>query len=93
MGMAIVGAISGQSSYDRAGPRRAVNLSLNEDLVSRAKTLTPSLSRTVETLLAAYVAAEEARRREDDARLEETLDLLDALHERDGLLSDHFPSL
>ena len=41
--------------YDRAASKRAVNMTLNEDLVRRARGLTPDLSETVENLLAAYV--------------------------------------
>ncbi|HVZ45117.1 MAG TPA: type II toxin-antitoxin system CcdA family antitoxin [Ramlibacter sp.] len=52
------------SSGDR---KRAVNLTLSEDLVAQSRHFTPNLSATVEELLAAYVvdqrAAHEARRR------------------------------
>ena len=47
-------------SYDRSAPRRPVNLSLNEDLVARAKKSTRNLSATVEELLAGYVQQEQA---------------------------------
>jgi antitoxin CcdA len=48
--------------YDQTAPKRAVNMSLNGDLVQRARALTGNLSETVEGLLASYVDAEEARR-------------------------------
>jgi antitoxin CcdA len=79
--------------YDRNAPRKAVNLSLNEDLVSRAKGLTRNLSATVETLLADYVRDQQARQRAEDERLDEVISALNARHERDGLLSDEFSSL
>lgn len=53
--------------YDTAAPKRPVNMTLNEDLVRRARGLTSNLSETVETLLAQFVddadthAAERAR--------------------------------
>src|ERR1700744_3255498 len=47
--------------YDQAAPKRAVNMTLNEDLVRRARFITPNLSETVETLLAAYVDDAERR--------------------------------
>jgi antitoxin CcdA len=49
-------------SYDRDAPRRAVNLSLNEDLVTRARRLTGNLSATVESLLADFVEREHEQR-------------------------------
>ncbi|HTH79691.1 MAG TPA: type II toxin-antitoxin system CcdA family antitoxin [Ramlibacter sp.] len=36
--------------------RRAVNLTLSEDVVAQARNFTPNLSATVEELLAEYVA-------------------------------------
>ncbi len=43
-------------------PKRAVNMSLNSDLVRRARKLTLNLSETVEALLESFVAAEETKR-------------------------------
>ncbi len=39
--------LAGVTTYDRNAPRKAVNLSLNEDLVLRAKAKTQDLSGTV----------------------------------------------
>jgi antitoxin CcdA len=79
--------------YDRNAPRRAVNLSLNEDLVARAKKSTRNLSATVEELLASYVQQEQARRRAEDEKLDEVISALNAFHERHGFLSDEFSTL
>ena len=84
---------SAAASYDRNGPRRAVNLSLNEDLVVRAKKTTRNLSATVEELLAGYVQQEQARRRAEDETLDEVISALNAFHERHGFLSDEFSTL
>ena len=73
--------------------RKAVNLSLNVDLVARAKGLTRNLSGTVEDLLTGFVEQEEARQRAADERLDSVVSALDAVHEQHGLLSDDFPSL
>ena len=81
------------TSYDRSAPRRAVNLSLNEDLVARAKKSTRNLSATVEELLAGYVQQEQARRRAEDEKLDEVITALNAFNERHGFLSDEFPNL
>jgi antitoxin CcdA len=83
----------GLATYDRKAPRKAVNLSLNTDLVSRAKDLTTNLSGTVEDLLAGFVQNEEARKRADDEALDQVISALNAFHEQHGLLSDEFPSL
>ena len=84
---------SGFATYDRKAPRRAVNLSLNADLISRAKDLTTNLSGTVEDLLAGFVQSEQARKQADDEALEQVISALNEFHERHGLLSDEFPSL
>lgn len=81
------------TSYNRSAPRRAVNLSLNEDLVARAKRSTRNLSSTVEELLAGYVQQEQARRRAEDEKLDEVITALNAFNERHGFLSDEFPNL
>jgi antitoxin CcdA len=45
--------------YDKSAPKRAVNVSINADLVSRAKELKVNLSEALETRLAELVAAAE----------------------------------
>ncbi len=79
--------------YDRNAGRKAVNLSLNPDLVARAKELTRNLSATVEDLLAGFVRQEQARQRAEDERLQEVIAALNLWHDEHGLLSDEFPSL
>lgn len=79
--------------YDRNALQRAVNLSLNEDLVARAKASTRNLSATVEELLAGYVQQVQARRRAEDEALDQVITALNAFHERHGFLSDEFSTL
>ena len=45
-----------KSDYDAAARKRPVNLTLNEDFASQAKSLTDNLSGVVESLLSGYVA-------------------------------------
>ena len=45
--------------YNLAARKRPVNLTLNEDLVNRAKGIADNLSGVVESLLADYVARED----------------------------------
>lgn len=79
--------------YDRNAPRRAVNLSLNADLLARAKRMTKNLSATVEELLAGYVQQEQLRRRAEDEALAQVTLALDDFHTRNGFLSDEFSTL
>jgi len=79
--------------YDRTAPKRALNVSINEDLVRQARIYTSNLSGTLEDLLQAFVAQEEARRREDDAAVDRIIDVFNAFHEEHGLLSDEFSNL
>lgn len=79
--------------YDRNAPRRPVNLSINEDLIARAKRSTKNLSATVEELLAGYVQQEEARRRAADEELDQVISALNDFHSRNGFLSDEFSTL
>ena len=81
------------ASYDRNAPRRAVNLSLNEDLLTRARQVTKNLSATVEELLAGYVQQEQARRRAADDELDQVITALNDFHSRNGFLSDEFSTL
>jgi antitoxin CcdA len=50
------------SVYDRDARKRPVNLTPNEDLVSRAKGIADHPSGVVESLLADYVAREQGER-------------------------------
>ena len=49
--------------------KRPVNLSLNEELVAEARSLTDNLSSVVENLLTEYVAQEVAKREAEIWRL------------------------
>ena len=80
-------------SYDRAASKRAINVSLNDDLVRQAKLYTRNLSGTLEDLLDDFVTRERARRRDEDAALDRVIGALNAFHAEHGLLSDEFPSL
>lgn len=79
--------------YDRTASKRAINVSLNEDLVRQAKVFTRNLSGTLEDLLGDFVERERARRRDEDAALDRVIDALNAFHAEHGLLSDEFSGL
>jgi antitoxin CcdA len=73
--------------YDRSAPKRATNLSLNADLVRRARALSPNLSETVERLLAAHVERHDAGK---EARIQASVEMLNAFYEEHGLVGEEF---
>lgn len=81
------------NAYDLDAPKRPVNMTLNQDLVRRARALTGNLSERVEHLLAEYVAAEHKKRTERDARLDAAIEALNAFDEAHGSFADEHSSL
>ncbi len=79
--------------YDRKVGRRAVNLTINEDLLMRLKGFTINLSRTAECLLAGYLHQAQTRERAERADTRKVLTALDAFSKRCGFLSDEFSGL
>ena len=79
--------------YDRTAPKRPVNMSLNEDLVRRARGITPNLSETVETLLAAFLDDTEAKATDRARRIAEHIAANEAFVARHGSLADDFCNL
>lgn len=72
------------------GPRRPVHMRLNEALVREARELTPDLSETVETLLAAYIESERLKRAEKERRTENTIDFAIAHFDEFGVIGAEF---
>ncbi|MBN8928960.1 MAG: hypothetical protein BGO51_14220 [Rhodospirillales bacterium 69-11] len=73
--------------------KRAVNLTLSESLVREVRALTPNLSETVETLLAAHVAAESSRRAEREQAIDATIAWIRAHQDEHGLWGEAFSTL
>ncbi len=73
--------------------KRAVNLTLNEDVVAQAKTLTPNLSAVVEQLLSSYVIQmqREQLSRQEQAKL--LADMWNGFNERSGSFADEYSTL
>lgn len=55
------------AAYDRSARKRPVNLTLNEDLVAQARSMTDNLSGMIESLLAEFLAAEKEAGRSSGA--------------------------
>jgi antitoxin CcdA len=79
--------------YDRTAPKRAINVSLNDDLVRQARAHTRNLSGTIEDLLGEFVAREQDRKRAEDATVDRIVEGFNSFHRQHGLLSDEFSGL
>ena len=75
------------------GPKKPVNMTLSEDLVREARTLTGNLSETVEQLLTAFVEAERGRIAGKERGIDATIATLNELYDRHGGLGEEFSSL
>lgn len=79
--------------YDRAATKRRVNMTLNEDLVRRARGITPNLSETVENLSAAFVDDAEVKADDHGRQIAEHIAANDAFVAKYGSLADEFDGL
>jgi len=80
-------------TYIPHGPKKPVNMTLSEDLVRDARTLTANLSETVEKLLAEYVDAEQRRRAEHESLIDETIEMAKAHYRERGLWGEEYSTL
>ncbi|ENO86014.1 type II toxin-antitoxin system CcdA family antitoxin [Thauera linaloolentis] len=79
--------------YDINAPKRPVNLSLNEDLVARARSLTGNLSAEVESLLADFVLRQQQLRQAEAASLRRSAAAWNVFAEKHGSFADEFSTL
>jgi len=79
--------------YNLAARKRPVNLTLNEDLVQRAKGMTNNLSGVVESLLSDYLAQEQKHRLAKAKTLEATIAVWNDFNSKMGSFSDEYSSL
>ena len=85
--------MEGLMGYDRTAPKRAINVSLNDDLVRQALAYTDNLGGTIEDLLGAFVVREQERESADDAGVHRIIDGFNAFHRQHGLISDDCSTL
>jgi antitoxin CcdA len=76
-----------------AARKRPVNLTLNEDLVNQAKSLTDNLSGVVETLLSGYVAKARNERLVKSKAVESTVKMWNDFNAKLGSISDEYSTL
>ena len=79
--------------YDPSGPKRPVNLSLNEALVAQARQMTGNLSAEVESMLADFVQRQAQLRETEARRLKRTAATWNAFADGHGSFADEFSTL
>src|SRR6201988_2663098 len=79
--------------YNRAAPKRPVNMTLNEDLVRRVRGLSTNLSETVHSLLADFVEELEAKAVEPERQIAAAVAANEAFVPKYGSLTDDFSEL
>ena len=79
--------------YNKAAPKRPVNMTLNEDLVRRVRGLSINLSETVEILLADFIEAAEAKAMERERQIAAHVAANETFVAKYGSLADEFSEL
>jgi post-segregation antitoxin (ccd killing protein) len=80
-------------SFIAKGPKKAVNMTLSEDLVREARRLTGNLSETVERLLCNFVEQERTRLEDKEHRIDTTIKALNDHDEKYGVWGDEYSTL
>lgn len=82
-----------KSMQSNQARKRAVNLTLNEDLVSQAKGMTGNLSGVVEQLLADYVLKQKVVRQAKQSNADAAAQGWNAFNEQSGSFADEHSTL
>jgi antitoxin CcdA len=82
-----------KAAYNPDARKRAVNLTLNEDLIAHVREVTENLSGVVESLLAEYLAKERQRRAAQAKVVESTVALWNKFAEDHGSFADDHSTL
>ena len=80
-------------SYDPDARKRPVNLTLNEDLVVKARALTGNLSGAVEELLREFVERTEQARLAEAQALQATIATWNEFGDKTGSFADEYSTL
>ncbi len=82
-----------KSNVETSAKKRPVNLTLSEDLVSEAKSLTDNLSGVVESLLSDFVSRERRDRLQRSKAVEATVASWNKFNSKSGSISDEYSTL
>ena len=81
------------ASIATASRKRPVNLTLSEDLVSQAKSLTDNLSGVVESLLLEYVSREQRERLQKSKSVDAAVASWNKFNSKSGSIADEYTTL
>jgi post-segregation antitoxin (ccd killing protein) len=81
------------TGFNAAARKRPVNLTLNAELVSRAKSMTDNLSSVVESLLVEFVERNSRERLARANAVETTVEVWNAFNSDTGSIADEYSSL
>ena len=82
-----------KAAYNLDARKRAVNLTLNEDLLAHVREVTQNLSGVVESLLAEYLVRERQRRAAQAKVVKSTVALWNQFAEDHGSFADDHSTL
>ncbi len=82
-----------KSTYDKQARKRPVNLTLNEDLVLQARTMTNNLSGVVESLLKDFVERKRQQRLAEAQALEVNIGTWNDFGSKTGSFADEHSTL
>jgi antitoxin CcdA len=82
-----------KAAFDPNAPKRAVNMTLNEDLVRAARRRTGNLSAEVEQLLAEWLVREHKQANDEQKRLDAALDEWNYFYDGHGSFADEHSTL
>jgi antitoxin CcdA len=82
-----------RATYNVSARKRPVNLTLNEDLVIQARSVTDNLSGVVELLLADFLAKEKQQRADEVRALKETVATWNTFADKHGSFADEYSTL
>jgi antitoxin CcdA len=82
-----------KSDFDTSARKRPVNLTLNESLVTQAKSLTDNLSGVVESLLADFVGRANRERLQKTKIVEAAMASWNQFNSDSGSIADEYSSL
>ncbi len=82
-----------KANFEAASRKRPVNLTLSEDLVNQAKSLTDNLSGVVESLLSEYVSREQRERLQKSKAVEAAVSLWNKFNAKSGSIADEYTTL
>ena len=82
-----------KAAYNVDAKKRAVNLTLNEDLLANVREVAPNLSSVVESLLADYLMRERQQRAAQAKIVESTVALWNKFADDQGSFADDHSTL